>query len=292
MRETVKKITPRPILALARETRDALQRASEWPAATFHPLRRESIAKLAALKDIHKGKRCFIIGNGPSLKNTDISKLRNEYTFGMNRVYVAFPEWGFPTSYLVSVNSLVIEQFAEDFLNLEIPTFFSWRSHKFFDKLASEQVSKSTNQQINKPTNPQTNKSANLHFLHTTYTGPKFATDVTGRLWEGATVTYVCLQLAFHMGFDPVILIGVDHSFTTQGKPNTTIVSEGDDPNHFNGQYFGKGFRWQLPDLDTSEVGYWMAKTAYEDAGRKVLDATVGGKLQVFEKVDYGSLFR
>ena len=274
MRETIKNLTPKPILTLARETRDALHRASEWPAATFHPLRRDSITRLAALKDIHKGKRCFIIGNGPSLKNTDISKLENEYTFGMNRVYLAFDEWGFPTTYLVSVNSLVIEQCAEDFQKLQLPMFFSWRSRNHFTQLPNTQY-------------PIPN---NTHFLHTTYTGPTFATDARGRLWEGATVTYVCLQLAFHMGFETVILIGVDHSFTTQGKPNTTIVSQGDDPNHFNAQYFGKGFRWQLPDLDTSEVGYWMAKKTYDNAGRKVLDATVGGKLQVFEKADYNSI--
>jgi hypothetical protein len=294
LRNTLKTLTPKPLLHLARDTRDALQRASEWPAATFHPLRRASIARLAALKDVHKGQRCFIIGNGPSLKNTDLAKLKNEFTFGMNRVYLAFPEWGFSTSYLVSVNSLVIEQCAEDFLKLPIPTFFSWRSRTFFEqvgKSANQQTNQLTNQQLSNSPNPPITQSPNLHFLHTTYTGPKFATDVTGRLWEGATVTYVCLQLAFHMGFETVILIGVDHSFATQGKPNTTIVSQGDDPNHFNAQYFGKGFRWQLPDLDTSEVGYWMAKKAYEDAGRKVLDATVGGKLQVFEKVGYEGLF-
>ncbi len=274
MREKLKQITPTPILNLARETRDGLQRAAAWPAASFHPARRASIARLGALKDVHKGKRCFIIGNGPSLKRTDVSKLRNEYTFGMNRIYLAFPEWGFPTSFLVSVNSLVIEQCAEKFLNLEIPAFFSWRSHKYFTQLPNYQL-----------------PPANLHFLHTTYTGPKFAPDARRRLWEGATVTYVCLQLAFHMGFETAILIGVDHSFATKGKPNTTIVSQGDDPNHFAANYFGKGFRWQLPDLDTSEVGYWMAKKAYEDAGRQALDATVGGKLQVFEKMDYNSLF-
>lgn len=128
-------------------------------------------------------------------------------------------------------------------------------------------------------------------FLHTTYTGPKFARDVRGRLWEGATVTYVALQLAFYMGFQQVILIGVDHSFSTQGKPNTTVVSQGDDPDHFHSAYFGKGFRWQLPDLDTSERGYILAREAYRQAGREVLDATIGGKLTVFPKVDYSSLF-
>jgi len=298
-RNTLKRVTPKPILNLARETRDALQRASEWPSATFHPLRRDSIAKLAALKDIHKGKRCFIIGNGPSLQNTDLSKLRNEYTFGMNRVYLAFPEWGFQTSYLVSVNSLVIEQCAEDFLNLNLPQFFSWRSRKYFSKLpiTNYQLPITNPQSPNHPIPQSTDHRSPITdhpspiFLHTTYTGPKFATDARGRLWEGATVTYVCLQLAFHMGFDTAILIGVDHSFTTQGQPNATVISQGDDPNHFSATYFGKGFRWQLPDLDTSEVGYWMAKRAYKQAGRKVLDATVEGKLQVFEKVEYRSLF-
>ncbi|HSO26671.1 MAG TPA: hypothetical protein VLS48_01280, partial [Anaerolineales bacterium] len=130
-----------------------------------------------------------------------------------------------------------------------------------------------------------------LMFLHTTYTGPKFAVDARRRLWEGATVTYVALQLAYYMGFSEVILIGVDHSFSTQGQPNTTVVSQGEDPDHFHKGYFGKGFRWQIPDLATSEVSYRMARQAYEADGRRVVDATVGGKLTVFPKVAYESLF-
>jgi hypothetical protein len=129
-------------------------------------------------------------------------------------------------------------------------------------------------------------------FLFTTYTGPKFSRDAGGRIWEGATVTYVTLQLAYFMGFDQVVLIGVDHNFTTKGQPNTTITSQGDDPDHFNAAYFGKGFRWQLPDLETSEFAYRLARNAYEQAGRQVLDATVGGKLTVFPKVDYDTLFK
>jgi len=244
-----------------------MQRASQWPEAQFHPLRRQSIKKLAGYKEIHLGKRCFIIGNGPSLKKTDLSLLRNEFTFGMNRIYLAFPEQDFSTTYYLSVNSMVIEQCADEIHSLNIPKFISWRSHNLIQ-----------------PTN-------DLMFLHTTYTGPKFATNICGRIWEGATVTYVAMQLAFYMGFSQVILIGVDHNFTTQGKPNTTVVSQGDDPDHFHAQYFGKGLRWQLPDLETSERSYKMAKEAFENNGRVILDATVNGKLTVFEKVTYSSLF-
>ena len=88
------------------------------------------------------------------------------------------------------------------------------------------------------------------------------------------------------------ILIGVDHNYSAQGKPNTTVISQGDDPDHFDANYFGKGFRWQLPDLETSERAYKMSRQAYERAGRQVLDATVGGKLTIFPKVEYNALFQ
>jgi len=94
------------------------------------------------------------------------------------------------------------------------------------------------------------------------------------------------------MGFEQVILIGVDHSFTSKGEANKTVISQGDDPNHFMTNYFGKGVKWQLPDLDTSEAGYALAREHYERAGRKILDATVDGRLMIFPKVDYNSLFK
>ncbi|TLN09849.1 DUF115 domain-containing protein, partial [bacterium] len=129
-------------------------------------------------------------------------------------------------------------------------------------------------------------------FVDTDFTGEEnFNGDVRGRVYEGFTVTYVALQLAFYMGFEQVILIGVDHNFVTQGPANQAVVSQGEDPNHFAPNYFGAGFKWQLPDLDGSERAYRMARQAYEAAGRSVVDATVGGKLTVFPKVDYESLF-
>ncbi|MNX67310.1 Beta-barrel assembly-enhancing protease [compost metagenome] len=93
------------------------------------------------------------------------------------------------------------------------------------------------------------------------------------------------------MGFSEVILIGVDHHFVTSGAPNREVVSEGEDPNHFHPQYFGSGVRWNLPDLENSEVAYTLAREAYTEAGRQILDATLDGRLTVFPKVDYQRLF-
>ena len=271
MKQTLKSILPNSLLQTARNTYDGLRRVPELPATYFHPWRHESIRRLSELRDIHKGKRAFIIGNGPSLKQTDLTKLKNEFTFGMNRIYLLFHELGFHTTYFCATNDLVIEQFHKDILELPMPKFLAWRSHRHF----------SPNLQLsNIPT-----------FLYTSYTGPRFSPDVRGRVWEGATVTNVALQIAFHMGFEQIILIGVDHNFTSKGDANKTVISQGDDPNHVHPDYFGKGIKWQLPDLDTSEIGYAFARDAYQKAGREVLDATVGGKLTIFPKVDYNSLF-
>lgn len=231
------------------------------------PKRGENNRKLEQYHNYHLGERCFIIGNGPSLKNTDLSLLKDEITFGLNRIYLIFDEQNFRTTYFVAVNTLVIEQCAEDIQSLKLPKFVTWRGRKWLSN------------------------DSEVIYLDTDYTPPAtFSKDVSGRVFEGSTVTYVAMQLAFYMGFREVILIGVDHSFKTKGEPNVTIVSKGDDEDHFASNYFGDGFRWQLPDLEASEAAYQMAKEAFDSDNGRILDATIDGKLTIFPKVDYHSL--
>lgn len=269
-RQALKKVTPLPVWRLGSGLYWWYRnRGRHELARTFSPRWRESLREIRKYKDAYAGKRCFVIGNGPSLRQTDLSLLENEYTFGLNRIYLIFSELGFTTSWLVSVNDLVVEQFAEDMRRLEIPKFISWRSRNCLRG------------------DPRT------VFLDTDFTGEEnFSGNAEGRLFEGFTVTYVALQLAYYMGFQEVILVGVDHNFQTKGPANLAVVSEGDDPNHFAPNYFGKGAKWQLPDLEGSERAYRLAREAYQRAGRKIVDATVGGKLTVFPKVEYLSLFQ
>jgi len=269
MKTTLKKFTPHPVWKAGSDSywwwhnrgRHTFLRALD-------PRWQESQRRLESFREKHAGQRCFIIGNGPSLRQTDLTKLRGETTFGLNRIYLAFPELGFSTSYLVAVNDLVLEQCHADFRALEMPKFITWRERKVLSG------------------------DPNTIFVDTDFTGEEnFNGDATGRVFEGFTVTYVALQLAFFMGFKQAILIGVDHNFVTQGPANQAVVSQGEDPNHFAPNYFGAGFKWQMPDLVGSERAYTLAHTAYEAAGRSVVDATVGGKLTVFPKVDYQRLF-
>lgn len=231
-------------------------------------LRWKSFLSLIKIRNKYYKKRCFIIGNGPSLNNMDLTILKNEYTFGVNRIYLLFPKIGFQTSFLVVTNNLVLNQFHKEILNLDMLKFINWNSRRLFEH------------------------DSNTIFFRSIYDKTLgFSKNPQFRIWEGGTVTYVAIQLALYMGFTKVILIGVDHNFYTKGEPHKMIISDNRDSNHFDPNYFGKGVKWNLPDLEMSEQAFKLSKEIYKKNGCTILDATINGKLNIFEKIDYSYLF-
>ncbi|MCR9287022.1 MAG: DUF115 domain-containing protein [Bacteroidetes bacterium] len=219
-------------------------------------------SRLRKFKNKHLGEDCFIIGNGPSLNKMDLEKLNDFHTFGLNKIFMIFKRAPLKISYLVCVNSLAIEQCYEDFENFKSPVFLSHKASKGIVK-----------------------KKNHIHKLLTTGgISWLFSETIEKPIYEGVTVTFVAMQLAYYMGFRRVFLVGVDHNFKQSGNPHEKQKMEGDDPNHFDPDYF-KGMHWHLADLKGSEVSYALADYAFQRTGRKIFDATVDGKLQVFEKI-------
>ena len=227
---------------------------------------RRSRAQLAGLRNAYRGERCYIIGNGPSLKDTDLSLVSDSFTFTLNRGYLLFDRLGGPSTFLVAVNQHVVRQFGNDLLAAGSTTFISWRARKYLPA------------------------DANVTYVRRARRFTFSSDPAVQGAWEGATVTYLALQLAYHLGFTEVVLLGVDHSFSTTGPANKLMTSSGSDPNHFDPNYFGAGVQWQLPDLETSQIAYRLARTAFEADGRSVFDATVGGKLDVFPKTTLATM--
>ncbi|UHG92237.1 6-hydroxymethylpterin diphosphokinase MptE-like protein [Spirosoma oryzicola] len=214
------------------------------------------------LQQIHNryaGERLFLIANGPSIKDMDLSVLKDKYTMCMNRFYIYFDKLGFTPTFLTCVEELVLEQFKEDFNNLSCETFFNWRFYKQFPK---------------------------AHFLKEAYSfNPFFQDNILEPTHFGGTVTYACLQLAYYMGFKEVVIIGMDHSFKEKGLATKVEVRNYEkDESHFDPNYFPKGIKWKLPDLDKSEYSYALARDFYQQNGREIIDATVGGKCTIFKK--------
>lgn len=153
--------------------------------------------KLASFKNIHQGEDCFIIGNGPSLNKMDLAKLNQYYTFGLNKIYLIFERVDLSLSYYVTVNRLVIERCQNEIQNFRCPCFLEFTKSK--DIIPFKE---------------------NIYRLATTGRPYMFQTDITQKICEGNTVTYVAMQLAYYMGFKRVFLIGVDHNFKYSGNPN------------------------------------------------------------------------
>jgi hypothetical protein len=126
-------------------------------------------------------------------------------------------------------------------------------------------------------------KRANVVFLHSVQY-PSFAEDCRMSVFQGFTVTYVAMQIAFHLGFRAVGLVGCDHNFAQKGKPNEAVVAGHHDPSHFHPKYFADGATWNLPDLRSSEFYYLMANDRYEENGRKLFNCTTGGALEVLPR--------
>jgi hypothetical protein len=220
--------------------------------------------KLQKLKNSHCGEKAVILCNGPSLLETDFNELRKScvYTFGLNKINLLFDKEEFRPDCIVSVNQLVLSQNSDFFNSTDILLFLDAYARK----------------------KNIVDGRANVVYLHSSGV-PRFAKDVSISIIQGNTVTFVALQLAFHMGFQEISIVGADHSFAVSGPPNKKIKADAIDQSHFDPRYFSGDMEWQLPDLFESEVWYGRAHKVYKAHGRKIFNSTVGGKLEVFPRL-------
>jgi hypothetical protein len=206
----------------------------------------------------------LVVGNGPSLNQTPLADFKGVASLGMNKINLLFARTTWRPTAILCVNNLVVQQNREFFRDSDIPILLPWKCHWFGGSSSG---------------------TKNMHY-YKAVPRPEFGTDFSREVAGiGGTVTYSALQLAYYMGADPVILFGVDHSFAFKGTRTDILRSEGPDQNHFDPNYFGKGALWGAPDLEASELAYERSRIAFQNDGRRVLDATIGGKLQIFPKI-------
>lgn len=218
--------------------------------------------KLHQIKGKYRGKPMLIVGNGPSLNKTPLGDFNGIAAIGMNKINLLFDRVDWRPSLILSSNPLVVKQNQDFFAGTDIPVFLSWKNRWLIGAEARNSV--------------------NYYLQINTQ---EFSKDISLGIGAGATITFAAMQFAHYMGANPVILFGIDHSFATKGPANKVVISKEDDASHFDPNYFGKGVWWQLPDLVFSERAYCRAKQAFKEDNRIIYDATIDGKLQVFDKI-------
>lgn len=219
-------------------------------------------ADLEQLRGAWTGQPALVVANGPSLNKTPLDRFTGVRSIGMNKIDLIFPRTTWRPDLIVCENNVVVKQHAPLMAQHGIPVHLSWKARFFVPRRLRGQ----------------------FHYFLTRNT-PAFSTDITAGLGTSATVTYVALQYAYFLGANPVILVGCDHSFTFTGAPGNYQTMKGADQNHFDPNYFAKGAVWGTPNLEESERGYRKAREAFAIGGRIVVDASIEGKLRVFDKV-------
>ena len=237
--------------------------------------------RLRALRDTFRHRRrCFVIGNGPSLNRTDLSQLEGEVTFCTNAFFLKFPDLTWRPTFHVVEDHLVAEDRASEINSLTGIT-------KIYPAYLAYCLD----------AGPETvfiNHRARKSFPE----GFDFSKDAAAVTYTGCTVTFTCLQLAYYLGFDEIFLVGVDADYKI---PETARIGEtygtsvidmdSDDPNHFHPDYFGKGKRWHDPQTEKMIEAYTEAKKVVEASGRRIINSTVGGKLEVFPRRAFSHVF-
>ncbi|WP_228027963.1 6-hydroxymethylpterin diphosphokinase MptE-like protein [Costertonia aggregata] len=237
--------------------------------------------KIKKLQNKFEGQRCFILGNGPSLNNMDLGLLKNEFSFAVNGIFYKTDEMGYKPSFYVVEDGAVMRDNKK-----RINEFKS--DYNFFPSIYKKDIHNRENTYF-------FNMDRSFYEKRSPYFEiPRFSVDCSQKIYCGQSVTIVNLQLAYFLGFSEVYLIGMDFNYEIPASlkiDGHVFESTEDDVNHFHPDYFGKGKKWHDPKLHNVLKSYKMAKLMFEIDGRHIYNATDGGKLDLFDRVDYNSLF-
>lgn len=215
------------------------------------------------LKNAYEGRRCFIVATGPSLKIDDLDKLllNNELCISMNRIYKVFDKTKWRPEFYGISDIVGYMEMEEDILKADI------KNKYIMDAMWDEK--KHTKEE----------GYYKWHLINEEKIGkPSFSADLLNGFFGGKTVTYdFALQFAVYLGIKEIYLLGVDCNYV-KGSTNNYFV-ESDRPDMFN------------HEEDKMILAYMSAKEYADTHGIKIYNATRGGKLEVFERVNFDSLF-
>jgi hypothetical protein len=232
----------------------------------------KNASTLIKLKNKHSNMRCFIIGNGPSLKTEDLDKLQNEITFAFNRIYYLFERTDWRPTYYCSEDEKTIFKSKEEINNLKI-------EKKFFP--------------VNFPWDYKINfQNANYYIfkLGDSKVEPKFSEDIVNGIFWGNTVAYTAIQIAVYMGIKEIYLLGIDHHFSKMENDKGEIVIDEAAKDYFTEKYNNDKDDLYIPNVEISTRAFTAARKYADDHNIKIYNATRGGKLEVFERVDFDKI--
>lgn len=237
---------------------------------TMNNFQKSKYAKMIRnFKNIHAGETCFIIGNGPSLKAEDLTKINNKGypTFAFNRIYHIFDSTNWRPSYYISQDEKTLFNCQSEVNAMDIKYKFIPLFHYYYHNI----------------------KIQNAYYFRFKANNdglPFFTEDFSDYVGDSTTVAYTAAQLAVYMGFRKIYLIGVDHNFSLYQNDRGEIIRDESVKDYFTDAYNTDKKDLYIPNLDKSTQAFISMRKYCDEHGIDVFNVTRGGKLEVFQRAD------
>jgi hypothetical protein len=234
--------------------------------------------KLMRVKNKHANERCFIIATGPSLTFDDIEKLKNEKTIAVNSIALVYDKISYKPTYYGVQDGIVFRKIKDKIYESNFPCVFWSRGYKPFqiDPIVAR------DNWIEFPLSGSFSSRCATYFFHIMQHGysvpftarkfpAKFSGDAGSVVYEGYSIVFSMLQIAVFMGFNQIYLLGCDCNYVS-GVNNFADYGHVSTPQK---------------TITTAMIeAYKKAKKYADSHGIKIYNATRGGMLEVFERVD------
>lgn len=222
---------------------------------------------LKKYKGIHEGETCFIVCTGPSLTFEDLEKLDGLYAFGMNSIIKACKQTKWKPTYYGIQDEYVYEKMIDEYRDCPIKDVFV--SHRVAKTIKDENF-RYNEFWLNMYGHDYGNfKNPNF----------KFSENFDICSYDGFSITYSLMQLAVYMGFKNIYLLGCDNSYPKDPDKQYFIAS-----GHVSSSA-------QISVLKQREA-FALARKYAESHGINIYNATRGGELEVFERVDFDEVIQ
>lgn len=241
----------------------------------------EFTQKISRFKDIHTKERCLIIGNGPSLKLEDIEKSKKLglITMSSNMIFNCYERTSWRPNYyfftdVMGMRSVFAEREKLLMVLKNCEYAFTRTDGLLFDYRNDKDIQ-------------------NLMYFDFVYSKDEenfdFSEDCSKQIYIGYTVTYAMLQMAVYMGFKEIYLTGMDHNFSVEKatKDGNVIV---DETVQDHAKILGGTKVWGVADVYKITCAYKAAQLYAKQHNIQIYNATRGGKLEVFERINFDSL--
>ena len=235
---------------------------------------------MKAYRNKHAGERCFLVGNGPSLRAEDLDALakNGEITFACNFIHKIYgsTDWR-PTYHCLSDSGTVRTACWDIVRNVDERTTMVVRDFAY-DKMSIKPVNAIVPYSISQDDYKVSNNFLAYHYI------------------SHATVMSMMLECAMYMGFKEIYLIGVD------------ATTSSDKGGNFAANYFTPEQRAKLDIIKRRAIKnydvharrreialrqknvYEMIGLAAEKRNIKIYNATRGGALEAYPRVDLDTL--